>query len=174
VPSQLLPPDHHFPSRENPHGLYRLLRNYLHYPVIFSREAPPAACLPSKPPFEPNLRTILDPSGLPRDQSLATTTKTHRQLDVFPNSHTRQPYVIIHETTSILPCRGGGGGILHSLSPRDIAFSEAQSLHSPFRLQGWGVWLHLFLAGSRGVLRFFGAFEGPFWGFCYEIISWGA
>jgi hypothetical protein len=37
---------------------------------------------------EPNLRTILDPSGLLRDQSLATTTKTHRQLDVFPNSHT--------------------------------------------------------------------------------------
>jgi hypothetical protein len=33
---------------------------------------------------EPNLRTILDPSGLLRDQSLATTTKTHRQLDVFP------------------------------------------------------------------------------------------
>jgi hypothetical protein len=29
---------------------------------------------------------------------------------------------IIHETTSILPCRGGGGGLLRSLSPRDIAF----------------------------------------------------
>jgi hypothetical protein len=38
---------------------------------------------------EPNLRTILDPSGLLRGQSLATTTKTYRQLDVFPNSHTR-------------------------------------------------------------------------------------
>jgi hypothetical protein len=30
-----------------------------------------------------------EPSGLLRDQSLATTTKTHRQLDVFPNSHAR-------------------------------------------------------------------------------------
>jgi hypothetical protein len=50
----------------------------------------------------------------------------------------------------------------------------AQSLHSPFRLQGWGVQLHLFLTGSSGVLRVFLAFEGPFWGFCYEIISWRA
>jgi hypothetical protein len=67
-------------------------------PSFFSREAPPAACLPSKPPFllpttpltcGPNLRTTLVPSGLLRDQSLATTTKTHRQLGVFPNSHTR-------------------------------------------------------------------------------------
>jgi hypothetical protein len=33
-------------------------------------------------------------------------------------------HAIIHETTSILPCRGDGGGLLHSLSPRDIAFSE--------------------------------------------------
>jgi hypothetical protein len=40
---------------------------------------------------------------------------------MFPQIRTR---VIIHETTSILPCRGGGGGLLHSLSPRDIAFSK--------------------------------------------------
>jgi hypothetical protein len=42
---------------------------------------------------KPNLRTILDPAGLLRDdQSRATTrtsTKTHRQLAVSPNSHTR-------------------------------------------------------------------------------------
>jgi hypothetical protein len=25
-----------------------VLRNYLHYPIAFAREAPPAACLPSK------------------------------------------------------------------------------------------------------------------------------
>jgi hypothetical protein len=130
----------------------------LYYPIIFLREAPPAACLPAENELaaessggsgsgsggaggaggadgsadsvsipasliipdddadvivsdwlkistvaqdvqtfvsttpltcESNLRTILDPSGLLRDQSLATTTKTHRQLDVFPNSHTR-------------------------------------------------------------------------------------
>jgi hypothetical protein len=37
----------------------------------------------------PNLRTVLDPAGLPaRDQSLATTTKIHRQLAAFPDSHT--------------------------------------------------------------------------------------
>jgi hypothetical protein len=35
-----------------------------------------------------NLRTNLDPAGLLRDQSLATTTKTHRQLAAFPNPHT--------------------------------------------------------------------------------------
>jgi hypothetical protein len=55
-----------------------------------------------------------------------------------------------------------------------VEADQAQSLHSLFRLQGWGVRLHLFLAGSRGVLIFFLAFEGPFWGFCYEIISWRA
>jgi hypothetical protein len=73
-----------------------LLRNYLHYPIIFfARSA--TGCLSavqtpvSTTPLtcEPNFRTILDPSGLLRDQSLATTTKTNRQLDVFPNSHTR-------------------------------------------------------------------------------------
>jgi hypothetical protein len=52
VPSKLLPPDHYFSSREHLHGLYRLLRNYLYYPIIFLREAPPAACLPSKPSFQ--------------------------------------------------------------------------------------------------------------------------
>jgi hypothetical protein len=122
-----LPPDHHFSSREHPHGLYRVLRNYLRCPIIFSREAPPpAACLPSIPLFqqhhaltcEPNSRTILDPSGLLRDQSLATTTKAHRQPAVSPNSHA------YHEATGILPCRGGGEGLVHSISPRDIAFSE--------------------------------------------------
>jgi hypothetical protein len=54
------------------------------------------------------------------------------------------------------------------------AAAAAQSLHSLFRLQRGRARLHLFLTGSRGVLRFFLAFEGPFWGFCYEIISWGA
>jgi hypothetical protein len=45
----------------------------------------------------PNLRTALDPAGLPRGQSIATTTtKTHRQLAVFPNSHTCR---MTHETT---------------------------------------------------------------------------
>jgi hypothetical protein len=38
---------------------------------------------------------------------------------MFSQIHTR---VITNETTSILPCRGGGGGLLHSLPPRDIAF----------------------------------------------------
>jgi hypothetical protein len=54
--------------------------------------------------------------------------------------------VIIHETTSILPCRGGGGGVLHSLSPRDIAFSGGlngwmrQSYHFQYRwIYGMGV-----------------------------------
>jgi hypothetical protein len=47
--------------------------------------------------------------------------------------------------------RGGGGGGGHG-----GAAGEAQSLHSLFRLQGWGVRLHLFLAGSRGVLISFG------------------
>jgi hypothetical protein len=73
-----------------------LLRNYLYYPVIFfARSA--TGCLSAVQAFvsttpltcEPNLRTILDPSGLLRDQSLATTTKTHRPLGVFPNSPTR-------------------------------------------------------------------------------------
>ena len=41
--------------------------------------------------LEPNLRTILDPAGVLRGQSLATTTKTHRQLAVFPNSHALDP-----------------------------------------------------------------------------------
>jgi hypothetical protein len=66
----------------------------------------------STPPLtcEPNLRTNLDPSGLAlHDQSLATTTKTHRQLAVFPNSHTRH---MTHETAGILPCQGGGEGVL--------------------------------------------------------------
>jgi hypothetical protein len=106
----------------------------MHYPIKFSREAPPATgCVSavqtpvSTTPLtcEPNLRTILDPSGLLRDQSLATTTKIHRQLDVFPNSHTRhnprnnqQP-----APAPSIPCRGGGGCLLPGLSPRDIAFS---------------------------------------------------
>jgi hypothetical protein len=29
-----------------------------------------------------------------------------------------------HETTGSLPCRFGGEGFLHSLSPRDIALSD--------------------------------------------------
>ena len=71
---------------------------------------------------EPNLRTILDPSGLLRDQSLATTTKTHRQLDVFPNSHTRHsPRNIQHPA---LPRWRRRSPAHNSLSPRDIAFSE--------------------------------------------------
>jgi hypothetical protein len=32
--------------QERRYGLYRLLRNYLRYPITFLREAPPAACLP--------------------------------------------------------------------------------------------------------------------------------
>jgi hypothetical protein len=131
VASQLLPPNHHFSSRAHQCGFYRVLRNYLHYPIIFSREEPPAACLSSKPSIqqhhtltcEPNLRTKLDLAGLLRDQSLTTTTKSHRQLAVFPNSHTRHdPRNNRHQQ---LPCRGGGEGLSHmnSLSPRDIAFS---------------------------------------------------
>jgi hypothetical protein len=77
-------------SREHRYGLYCVLRNYLHYPItFFARSA--TDCLSAiqtsvstKPlTCEPNLRTILDPSGLLRDQSLAITTKPHIQLDVF-------------------------------------------------------------------------------------------
>jgi hypothetical protein len=86
--------------------VYRLLRNYLRHPIIFSREARSATgwrllvfflsavrtSVSTTPlTYEPNLRTILDSSGLLRDQSLATTTKTHRQLDVFPNSLAHAP-----------------------------------------------------------------------------------
>jgi hypothetical protein len=39
-------------SREHQYGIYRVLRNYLHYPIKFSRDEPPAACLPSKPSFQ--------------------------------------------------------------------------------------------------------------------------
>jgi hypothetical protein len=41
--------------------------------------------------LEPNLGTTLDPAGLLRDQSLATTTKPHRQLadSLFPQIRTR-------------------------------------------------------------------------------------
>jgi hypothetical protein len=103
VPSQLLPPEHCFPSRERPYDLYRLLRNYFHYPIIFSFFARSATgCLSSVQTHvsttpmtcEPDLTTILDPSGLLRDQSLATTTKTHRQHIFFSNPHTR------HNTSS--------------------------------------------------------------------------
>jgi hypothetical protein len=78
-----------------------------------------------------------------------------------------------------IPARVAGGARIKMrrvhVSKRTEVVSS-QPLHSPFRLQGWGVRLHLylFLAGSRGVLSFFLAFEGPFWEFCYEIISWGA
>jgi hypothetical protein len=93
---------------------------------IFARRA--TGCLSAVQTFvsttplalEPNLRTILDPAGLLRGQSpLATTTKIHRQLAVFPNSHTyhdprnnrRQPplpwwlrgpptYIVYHHTIS--------------------------------------------------------------------------
>jgi hypothetical protein len=78
------------------YGLYRVLRNYLHYLIIvFARSA--TGCLSAAQTFvsttplacKPNLRTILGgPSGLLRHQPLATTTKTHRQPAVFPNLHT--------------------------------------------------------------------------------------
>jgi hypothetical protein len=100
-----------------------VLRNYLHYPIIFSREVPPTGCclsavrtFVSTPPLtcEPNLRTILDPSGLLRDQSLATTTKTHRQVAVFPNMYTHHdPRNSRHPALA----RCGGEGLLHCLSP---------------------------------------------------------
>jgi hypothetical protein len=61
--------------------------------------------------------------------------------------------------------------VLREMVPA-VSRISAQSLHSPFRLQRGRVRLHLFLAGSRGVLSFFLAFEGPIWGFCYEIIIW--
>ena len=71
--------------------------------------------------LEPNLRTNLDPAGLLRDQSLATTTNTHRQLAVFPNLLT------CHDPRNnwqpSLP-RWLRGPPTHSPSPRDIAFSE--------------------------------------------------
>jgi hypothetical protein len=106
----------------------------LHYPIKFSREEPAAACLPSRSsfqkhhwPWNPNLRTILDPAGLLRcfvisHSQLATTTKPHRQLAVFPNSHThndprnnRQPAERASYIAIASVCR---------LSPRKIAFSE--------------------------------------------------
>jgi hypothetical protein len=62
---------------------------------------------------EPNLRTHLDPAGLLRDQSLAPRKPTGNSM--FSQIRTR---AMIHETTGIMPCRGGGDGLLH------IAFSE--------------------------------------------------
>jgi hypothetical protein len=44
---------------------------------------------------------------------------------MFSQIHTR---VVIHETTSIIPCRGGGGGLLHSLPPRDMATSKGETV----------------------------------------------
>jgi hypothetical protein len=103
------------------------------YPVIYfarsEKRGPPAACLyavqthVSTTPLtcEPNLRTTLGPSGLLRGQSLTTTTKIHRQHDVSPNSHAR--HNPRNNQRPALP-RWPGGGLLYSLSPRDIAFSE--------------------------------------------------
>ena len=80
----------HFPSREHQYGLYRVLRNYLHYPTKISRGEPPSslfavqtsvstAATTTALALDPYLRTISDPAGLLRDQSLATATETHRQ-----------------------------------------------------------------------------------------------
>jgi hypothetical protein len=74
---------------------------------------------------------------------------------------------------------GGAGGGSACISRSGGKQRQVVREHSPctphfVRLQGGRARLHLFLTGSRGVLRFFLAFEGPFWGFCYEIISWGA
>jgi hypothetical protein len=72
------------------------------------------------------------------------------------HSHTR---AMIHETTGILPCRGGGDGLLHSLSPRarycifgrrperiptqityhvDAGYSKAPLTHERAPITPWG------------------------------------
>jgi hypothetical protein len=61
---------------------YRVLRNYLHYPIIFSEKGHRLLVCRSNLRFNnttslgTKLENNLDPAGLLRGQSLATTTKT--------------------------------------------------------------------------------------------------
>jgi hypothetical protein len=117
----LLPPDHHFSSREQRAPVWPLSHaaEFLVLPIKFSREEPPAACLPSpnlrfnnttKPACEQNLRTISDPAGLLRDQSLATA-QPRKPTDNALLSQIRAA-AMTHETaTSSLPCRRGSHGL---------------------------------------------------------------
>jgi hypothetical protein len=167
-PPQLLPPSHYFTSREHPHGLWPLSRAAELLALsnhFFARSA--TGCLSAVQAFvsttplacEPNLRTILDPSGLLRDQSLATTTKTHRQPNVFPNLHTRhnprstkQPASCLAESLAVVAEEEGVSYIVYhdAISPFRKAwrtdshadhvdgYSKAPLTHKRAPITPWG------------------------------------
>jgi hypothetical protein len=80
----------------------------------------------------------------------------------------------LQESGCGIPARSTGAPLVCALRfACGLVAVISQSLHSLFRLQGWGVRPHLFLAGSRGVLRFFWLLRGHFGDFAMKSSAGG-